>query len=531
MRRATPGRVAARRRRTARFGVLTVLPLLAHCAAAPRLEGVESSQALAPGDTTQLDRVINAGLGDEPGVSAVRLLAQNAMAFGYRAATAASSGRSLDVQYYIWHYDLTGKLIAAEIMRAAERGVRVRVLVDDIDARAKHDLFVVADMHPNIDVRIFNPFYSRSGWLGQLTEMLIRGRRLNRRMHNKAWIVDNRVAIVGGRNIGDEYFGASDHSNFADLDLVLAGPIVDEISASFDDYWNNPNAVPVDRFERKRPPPEALTQLVADAKEFRRTAGDNPYIATLQDLQKRTAMLAAQPPPLKVRDVELLVDDPAKVGVESENGEMSRVLAGLEAVMQKAKEEVLIVSGYFVPGEEGTRRLVELEQRGVRVAVHTNSLAATDVAAVHTGYMRYRRDLLRGGVELFETKRSADSAAGRRHISVTGSSGASLHTKAVIIDSRWVYIGSMNVDPRSANLNTEMGVMVESTALAGQVHAQFERSISPELSYRVVLEDGKLVWYDRVGDKDRRTEKEPDASLWRRMGVNLLRIVPIEAQL
>jgi putative cardiolipin synthase len=199
--------------------------------------------------------------------------------------------------------------------------------------------------------------------------------------------------------------------------------------------------------------------------------------------------------------------------------------------MQQAREEILIVSGYFVPGEEGTRRFVELEKRGVRVAVQTNSLAATDVAAVHTGYMRYRRDLLRGGVELFETKRSADSAAGRRQISVTGSSGASLHTKAVIVDARWVYIGSMNVDPRSANLNTEMGVMIDSPALARQVRALFERSIKPELSYRVVLEDGKLVWYDRVGDKDRRTEKEPDASIWRRIGVNLLRILPIEAQL
>ncbi len=195
------------------------------------------------------------------------------MAFGYRAATATTAQRSLDLQYYIWHTDRTGMLIAAEVMRAAERGVRVRVLVDDVDARAKHELFEVADMHPNIEVRIFNPFYSREGWLGQLTEALIRGRRLNRRMHNKAWIVDNRVAIVGGRNIGDEYFGASEQSNFADLDLVLAGPIVGEISASFDEYWNNPNAVPVDRFERKPPPPEALAQLVEDAKEYRRTAG------------------------------------------------------------------------------------------------------------------------------------------------------------------------------------------------------------------------------------------------------------------
>jgi cardiolipin synthase C len=516
--------------RVARLAVVATLPLLAHCSAAPRLDDVQPGHAIPPGHTTMLDRMIDADLGDEPGMSAVRLIEQNSMAFGYRAATAASAQRSLDIQYYIWNNDLTGKLVAAEVLRAAERGVKVRVLVDDIDARAKHDLFQVADLHANIEVRIFNPFYSRSGWFGQLTEWLIRGRRLNRRMHNKAWIVDNRVAIVGGRNIGDEYFGASDQSNFADLDLVLAGPIVDRISASFDEYWNNPNAVPVDRFERKPPPPEALPQLIEDAHEYRRTASDRPYLVALQDVQKRADMLAAQPPPLKVREIELLVDDPAKVGVELSEGESSRVMEGLERTMQRAEREVLIVSAYFVPGEAGTRRFAELEQRGVRVVVQTNSLAATDVAAVHTGYMRYRKDLLRAGVELYETKNLADSDAGRRRISVTGSSGASLHTKAIIVDDRWVYIGSMNIDPR-ANLNTEMGVLIESTVLARQVRGQFERSITPELSYRVELEDGKLVWYDRIGEQDRRSTTEPDASTWRRIGVNLLRALPIESQL
>ena len=527
---AWSARESGERTHMARLALLATLPLLAHCAAAPRLDDVPEGHALPPGDSTLLDRVIDAGLGHEPGVCAVRLIEQNSMAYGYRAATAATAQRSLDIQYYIWNADLTGKMIAAEVLRAAERGVKVRVLVDDIDARAKHDLFQVADLHDNIEVRIFNPFYSRSGWFGQLTEWLIRGRRLNRRMHNKAWIVDNRVAIVGGRNIGDEYFGASDHSNFADLDVVLAGPIVGEISASFDDYWNNPNAVPVDRFERKPPPPGALEQLVEDAREYRRTASESPYIVALQDLQKRTELLAAQPPPLKVREVELLVDDPAKIGVELAEGESSEVMAGLLRILKKAEREVLIVSAYFVPGEEGTRGFAELEKRGVRVIVHTNSLAATDVAAVHTGYMRYRKDLLRAGVELYETKWIAGSESGRRQISVTGSSGASLHTKAIVVDDRWVYIGSMNIDPR-ANLNTEMGVLIENTVLANQVRRQFERSITPELSYRVELEDGKLVWYDRIGDQDRRSTTEPDASVWRRIGVNLLRVLPIESQL
>src|SRR6188474_1514168 len=215
--------VTRRRRRFPSWFVLAVLPFLTHCATAPRLDDVPSQKALPPGTTTPLDQAIRSDLGDEPGASGVRLIEQNAMAFAYRAATAANAERTLDVQYYIWHDDLTGKLLGAELLRAAERGVRVRILLDDVDARAKHDLFLVANQHPNLSVRIFNPFYSRKGLLPKISEMLTRGNRLNRRMHNKAWIADNRVAIVGGRNIGDEYFGASDQSNFADLDVLMTG--------------------------------------------------------------------------------------------------------------------------------------------------------------------------------------------------------------------------------------------------------------------------------------------------------------------
>ena len=185
-----------------------------------------------------------------------------------------------------------------------------------------------------------------------------------------------------------------------------------------------------------------------------------------------------------------------------------------------------------MPRSEGAKRLVARAEGGVRVAVATNSLAATDVAAVHTGYARQRRELLKGGVELYEMKRKAGSEEGRSQISVTGSSGASLHTKAMIIDERWVFIGSMNLDPRSAFLNTEMGVLVDSPELAAQVRQLFERTTSPELSYRVVVEEGEgLVWYDRVKGKDRRLEREPDASAGRRLSVTLMRLLPIDSQL
>ena len=514
------------------LAILAVLPLLAHCASAPRLEGIVPTHAIPAAATAPLDQLVLRELGDAPGVSSLRLIERNAAAFAYRAATAAAAERTLDVQYYIWHDDLTGKLLAAELLRAAERGVRVRALVDDADARSKHDLFAVADLHPNVEVRIFNPFYNRSGLLGLVTEFAMRGGRLNRRMHNKAWIADNRVAIIGGRNIGDEYFGASPHSNFSDLDVAMAGPIVAALSREFDEYWNSRNAVPVSRFDWREPQPAELERLIAAAQQYREDAADTPYVAALRDVEERWLLLGSAAPAVRVPDVRLLVDDPARIGAKDGDATESQVLAGLERAIDAAEREVLVISPYFVPGQEGAAALTRDVARGLRVAVLTNSLAATDVAAVHTGYARVRRELLAGGVELYEMKRKAGSETGRRQISVMGSSGASLHTKAMLIDRRWVYVGSMNLDPRSAILNTEMGILADSPELAAQLLRQFELSTSPELSYRVELEpDGELVWYDRGEGKDRRWQHEPDASVMRRAGVTLLRMLPIDSQL
>jgi putative cardiolipin synthase len=516
----------------ARCLLLGLLPLLGSCASAPRLDAATPSHAIPPADVTRLDQMVRKELGDEPGVSGLRLVQQNPMAFAYRADTADAAERSLDVQYYIWHRDFTGNVLATELIRAAERGVRVRVLFDDMNARDRHDAFVVADQHPNIEVRIFNPFLSRYGALGQMGELVLRGTRLNHRMHNKAWIADNRVAIVGGRNIGDEYFGASEHSNFSDTDLVLVGAVVEQVSSEFDAYWNNPASVPVAAFTGRKPPPEALQKLVQGSLQYEQQAGETPYLATLRDPQKRAELLARRPPPLKVREIRVLADASAKVGTKEKGLRASQVLDGVMQVMRQATREMLIVSPYFVPGKRGANWLAATAQRGLRVAVLTNSLAATDVAAVHVGYARYRRDLLRGGVELYEMKRKAGDDLGRKRISLQGSSQASLHTKAMVIDARWTFVGSMNLDPRSANLNTEMSVLVDSPELAEQLRAQFEQNASPDMSCHTVLdEDRDLVWHDRVDGKERSLEKEPDASAGRRLLSALLRVLPLESQL
>jgi len=496
------------------------------------MEGVMQTHAVPPGHDAALDRLVVSELGTDSGeLSGVRLVEDNAVAFADRASTATAAERTLDVQTYIWHNDLTGKLLATELLRAAERGVRVRLLVDDLDARAKHDTLAIADLHPNLEVRIFNPFYNRSGFLGYASEWLLRASHLNHRMHNKAWIADNRVAIIGGRNIGDEYFGASPHSNFSDLDVELTGPIVGAVSRQFDEFWNSHHSVPVSRFDWRKPKQAELEQMILAARQYRADVADTPYVAALRDPERRAQLLAATSPPTRIKDVELLVDDPSKVGGRHET-EQSEVFAGLSKAIEAATHEVLIVSPYFVPGKEGATQLIEDVQRGLHVAVMTNSLAATDVAAVHTGYARVRRDLLHGGVELYEMKRRASSEHARKQISVTGSSGASLHSKAMLIDNRWVYVGSMNLDPRSTRLNTEMGVLIDSPALAAQLRQQVELIKSPELSYRVALEpDGELVWYDRVRGVERRSQHEPDASTGRRVSVTLLRLLPIDSQL
>lgn len=509
----------------------TSTALLQGCAQLPPLKDRNLSAALRHTEDTRLGKAVLPRTQAHPGESGVVPLPDGRDAFAARVLLARAAERTLDVQYYIWHEDLTGRLLAAELVRAAERGVRVRVLIDDLDARDKHQSLAVTDLHPNIAVRLFNPFYSRAGLWGWASEWVLRASRLNHRMHNKSWIADNRVAIIGGRNVGDEYFGASPHSNFADLDVALTGAVVADVSGQFDDYWNSTNAVPIDRFDVGKPRQKDLEALIARALQYREDVADTPYVRALRDVQNRTQLLVAAPEALRLTNVRLLVDDPSKVGAKR-GVDGSKVLAGLEGAMDLAQRETLIISPYFVPGQEGAARLVNDVAQGRRVAVLTNSLAATDVAAVHVGYARVRRQLARGGVELYEMKQKAGSRDGRRQLSVTGSSGASLHSKAVLIDDRWVYVGSMNLDPRSAILNTEMGVLVESPELAAQLRAQWDLITSPELSYRVVLEpDGELVWLDRVAGRERRSQHEPDASAMRRIGVTLLRLVPIDSQL
>jgi putative cardiolipin synthase len=512
---------------------LGLVVLLAACAPVPQIERGPESHAIPIGDSAFLDREVQSELSGQPGVSGVRLVQQNPLALAYRLQTARVAERSLDAQYYIWHDDFTGRLLASELGRAADRGVRVRVLVDDLDLRERHKFLAAVDRHPNLEVRVFNPFYSSPGsTLGLVGELLHRGGRLNHRMHNKAWIADNRVAIVGGRNVGDEYFGASEQVNFSDTGLVMGGPVVAQVSREFDEYWNSDVVVPVHALLPSSEQPAETGVESREAFSSLEAPRESTYAAALNDPDKLAEFLARRPPPLKVSNALVVADAPSKVESKEPGVTASRVLDAVLKVMNEAKSEILIVSPYFVPGESGASSLAAAEQRGVRVAVLTNSLAATDVLGVHAGYAGYRKVLLHNGVELFELKHNAGDEIGRKRISWKGSSRASLHTKAVVVDDRWVFVGSMNFDQRSAHINTEMGVLVESPELAAQLHAQFDLHAKPEMSYAVTLDEHNgLVWHDRVDGREREHHTDPDTTTGRRFMASFLRVLPLESQL
>jgi len=501
-----------------------LLLLLAACASAPpRPELAREDTLPATSQATGLDARVQAESANHPGASGFRLVFDGVEAFALRAASARAAGRSLDLQYYIWHNDTTGRLLANELLQAADRGVRVRLLLDDMDARAENFALAGLDAHPNIEVRVYNPYGSREG--GKFMETMAGAKRLNRRMHNKAWIADNRVALAGGRNIGDEYFAASDSTNFFDLDFLALGPAVADLSHSFDEYWNSPAAYPISALSPGLANEASLQQLRAKAADTLAQDRQSAYVRALPQAQPVQRLLAGELPLQWSPRWQVLADAPMKSLAPGEAPVQSRVLEGLRAAMQQAHSEITLVSPYFVPGEQGTATLVAQDAAGKRVSILTNSLAANDVAAVHGGYSRYRKPLLAGGVELFELKPTAGASENK---SWFGSSGASLHTKAALFDRTRVFVGSFNLDPRSVSLNCEQGMLVDDAELGRELQAKYEAATSGRFAWRLGRDaQGDLTWSDDAGT----SAKEPQASFGRKLQSWMTRVLPLEKQL
>ncbi|HET6395376.1 MAG TPA: phospholipase D family protein [Pseudoxanthomonas sp.] len=470
---------------------------------------------------TVLDREIAPLTAARPGQAGIALVDENLDAFAIRALTARAAGRSLDLQYYIWHHDFTGNLLGHEVVRAADRGVRVRLLLDDMNAHGNDSVLAILDSHPRIEVRLFNPSRNRSGYLGRGMELLLRARSLNRRMHNKIWLADGRIAVVGGRNVGDEYFGAAADTNFSDADLAVVGPPVAETAAIFDAYWNSEHAIPLAALARAAP--DALQRLRRNGDAGMASPRAQPYLRQVRDAPGVRRMLARRTPLHWSADVHVYSDPPEKVRGGGQDRWLIRRLA---PELDAARREVRIVSPYFVPGARGMDAIAALRRRGVAVGVLTNSLAATDVLAVHGGYAGYREPLLRAGVELYELM-----PHGPRGASLFGSSGASLHTKGFTVDGRTGFVGSFNLDPRSIRLNTEMGILFREPAAVAELDALYRASAGPGRSYRLRLEGGQLRWDDASVQPPRVWTHEPEAGFWMRAGARCIGWLPIESQL
>jgi putative cardiolipin synthase len=509
------------------FGFLA-LSLLSSCAGRRTAEHFSypktPTMALEPSPETFLGQFVEPLAAAHPGQSGFYVLGDGIEALVARLQLAQRAERSIDLQYYLLHAEPTGYVFVEQLLKAADRGVRVRMLLDDITTKGYDIGLAALDSHPQIEVRIFNPFSRRAGrGLDFVTDL----KRVNHRMHNKSMTVDNTATIVGGRNIGDVYFDARRDMNYNDLDLLAFGPVAQDVSQSFDLYWNSMASVPVLALVDAPEGPQALVQLrqllAAQVEEAKKTPYAAAFESTYHEFVERLAGS------LTWEDWTLVADPPEKAQDGFDPQRTERLTAQLRPVADAAQSELVVVSPYFVPGKSGVAWFRELLERGVRVVVVTNSLSSTDVAPVHAGYSRYRQDLLKAGVELWEIR--ADPVRLSRRRRGLGQSNSSLHTKAFVVDRRYLFVGSFNFDPRSVDLNTEMGIVLDSPPLAVPILNTLFEAL-PIRAYRLRLDaDEQIEWVARENDTEVVYHTEPQTGFWRRFSVGFLRLLPIEGYL
>ena len=499
-----------------RMACAASLLALVGCAQLPPLDGRTESRLDPDTAGTRLGRAVQAEVAARgPGLSGVFLLDQGRDAFATRMLLAEAAERTLDVQYYIWRDDMSGRLLLQALRRAADRGVRVRLLLDDLGSAGLDALLAALDAHPQMEVRLFNPFVQRRFKpLGFVTDFM----RANRRMHNKSFTADNQATVVGGRNVGDEYFGAEVDTLFVDLDVLAIGPVVQAVSEDFDRYWASASTYPVALLfgAGDAAPPQDLVPPPERTRQYLDAVGRSLFVADL---------IAARLP-LHWAPVELVSDDPAKGLGQAADEDL--MFARMARLVDAPAQTLRLVSPYFVPTARGTALFEQLAARGVEVAILTNALEATDVAVVHAGYLPWRRPLLRAGVQLYEMRREADTQAPDAKLRLGSSSAESLHAKTFVVDHRQLFVGSFNFDPRSARLNTELGFVIDSPALAAQLDRQL-REKAHQRGYQLRLgPQDRLQWLDGRSDPPLVLDEEPGTSLWLRLGVRVLSWLPID---
>jgi cardiolipin synthase C len=487
--------------------VLIAAVLLGGCAGLPRHVHKTQSLAFQHPETTTLGRIVAA---DEVGknLSGIRLLSSGEAALASLIALADHAERTLDIQYYIIHEDESTRALLHHVRLAADRGVRVRVLVDDLNTAGEDRRFMHLSSHANVEVRVFNPF--TAGRFSILTRFVASAtdiRRINHRMHNKLFVADDALAITGGRNIGDQYFTLDPRSNFVDLDVVAAGAIVPQLSASFDQFWNSKYAIPiasvassVDAEANSSPPPIEA-----------QTSASDRWLERELDTRKLDLIWAP---------ASVLADQPAKIANETSPAEELTIASDITALMSTAKQELNIISPYFIPGKQGVALIAKLVENGVRVRILTNSLASTDSPLVDIGYSRYRVPLLKLGVDLREMR----PKLGQKHVRFHPfrSSNASLHAKALVIDQKIVFIGSLNMDERSAKINSELGLVISSGEIAREVTGLLD-DISNDGSYKLQLDQhDRVEWVSGEGAAQKIWHQDPGTSRTERAWLRLL---------
>jgi putative cardiolipin synthase len=487
---------------------------LAGCASPPPKQAPPPpSYASAPradGTFAPIEERIQAKHGAES--SGFRLLDRNSEALKWRLVLIDHASHSLDLQYYVWFGDAAGQLLMARIIAAADRGVKVRILFDDLNTmlirmtspELRDAMLARVDRHRNIEVRVFNAWKER-GWFGRATEGATDFERLNRRMHNKQMIVDNRVAIIGGRNIGNEYMGLNGEFNFHDLDVLGVGPVARQASAVFDRYWNS------EWVGRIPPSGEVETGALTPAMiELPPAAAAHPAMkALVAGARSWATEIGALPESLTIGRSVVHTDSPSRSAATR-----NHMPEAFRALMRSARREVLITNAYIIPDENFMSDLRELGGRGVRVRILTNSLASHDVPAVNAHYEGWRGDILRSGATLHEFRQ--DPAIKEEFIDTAPvrSGFAGLHTKAMVIDRERSFVGSMNLDPRSEVFNSEMGVIIDSAPLAEALARRMERDMEGANSWQVTLApDGTLRWKSDAGER----KTQPARNFWQRL--------------
>ena len=513
---------------------------LSACQSLPKQPHLPESQALSErvhelyqndnSETIQTDLVsaISAQSDIHPDLSGYHPIVTGANAFAARSILTDMATRNIDAQYYIWHNDQAGQLLLKDLWDAAERGVIVRLLLDDFNNSAKFDQHLLRfASHPNIAVRIINPLMHRKiPTLNYVTGLP----RINRRMHNKSMTFDKQITIIGGRNIGNEYLSNDQSSQFADLDVLLIGKVVADIDNSFDSYWSSSLSFDIETLAKVDKDvtlnfPAALDKLGLD-EENNEGSSLTVYKAAIKDSTIDSDLINKRVP-FRWTDMQFLSDDVGKLSKSVPTD--SNLVHQLRTLLGSPTKKLTIISSYFVPTKDGVDTLVKLAESGVDIKILTNSFDATDVTAVHSGYSQWRPNLLRSGVKIYELKSTAaEEKRDNKLWRARSQSSTSLHAKTFAVDDYQVFIGSYNVDPRSANINTEMGVIINDDELAKQLHGALSDDLLNQAYEVKLLDDGSLQWHTMENDKEVVYDSEPKVGISDHVWLTIMSWLPID---